>query len=184
MGLVDHDVRELASAALQQTLGFVEEREIGRRPRGRRILGPEDQLLLVRIENPFGDAGEHARLGEQRAAVDDLARGGIGEQLGAEVLLVEAERDPARVHVVDVVNQRAPEPLALRGHGHIPRAHRVDHRVQLRCLLGRDDLGPRSGQRNLRRGEVLENGDADHDHEHRDEAEVEDAEEDDREDDV
>ena len=65
------------------------------------------------------------------ASVDRLARRRIGEQLGAELLFVEAERDAARVRVVRVVHERAPEPLALRGDRHRARTHRGDHRLEL-----------------------------------------------------
>ena len=56
--------------------------------------------------------------------------------------------------------------------------------MQIRCFLGRDDLGPSRTERQLVGGVVLEEGEADDDHEHRHEPEVEDAEQDDAKDDV
>src|SRR6478736_6405754 len=50
----------------------------------------------------------------------------------------------------------------LRQVGH--RAEPLDHCVQIRRLFLGDDLGPGGGERELRRREVLEDGEADDDH--------------------
>ena len=92
------------------------------------------------------------------------------------VLRVPARRERVRDVAVDDRDAR------LRQVRH--RAEPLDHRVQLGCFLGRDDLGPGCAERELVGGVVLEEGEADDDHEHRHEPEVEDAEQDDAKDDV
>jgi hypothetical protein len=64
------------------------------------------------------------------------------------------------------------------------RAEPLDHRVQLRRLLGPDHLGPGRGQRDLVRGEVLEEREPADDHDHHQDPGIEDLEEDDGEDHV
>jgi len=75
---------------------------------------------------------------------------------------------------------------AIRGFGRsaIAQSEALDHRVQLRRLLRRHDLGARRGERELVGGVVLEQGHPDDDHEHRHEPDAQDVEQDDCEDDV
>ena len=90
-------------------------------------------------------------------------------------------RAPAgRERVRDV--RRHDGDLRLRQVGH--RAETLHHRVQLRRFLARGDLRAGGRKRELVRGVVLEEGEADHDHEHRDQADVQRLEQDDGEDDV
>src|SRR5581483_4147254 len=70
----------------------------------------------------------------------------------------------------------------LRQVGH--RAEPLDHRVQLRRLVRRDDLRAGRGEGELVGRVVLEEREADHDQEHRREPDLQDAEEHDGEDDV
>ena len=58
-------------------------------------------------------------------------------QLGTQLLFVETQWNPARVRVVRVVHQRAPEPFTLRGDGNRARANRDHHLVELRRALTR-----------------------------------------------
>src|SRR5439155_12265527 len=64
----------------------------------------------------------------------------------------------------------------LRQIGH--RAQPLDHRVQFRRLVALDYLRAGGGERELVGGVVLEEGQANHDHDHRDQADVQDLEED------
>ena len=115
---------------------------------------PEDRLDLLRLE-PAPEPRGHRDCG---------------------VLRVAARRERVRDVAVDDRDAR------LREVRH--RTQPLDHGVQLRCFLGRDDLGPGRPERQLVGCVVLEEGEADDNHEHPHEREVEDVEQNDGEDDV